>query len=148
MTGPTTEAIIATLGERRKDRAPQLEAMRKVRDAYNGDIVIPLPELDRNELPAVINFVNTGLDQLARRVSTVVPDVYYPALREGIQKSMELARTRRRANLSWWRTNKMDAKLARRARYLMGYAEAPVLLRPNAKRGIRKRATRKPMASS
>jgi hypothetical protein len=86
MTGPTTEAIIATLGERRKDRAPQLEAMRKVRDAYNGDIVIPLPELDRNELPAVINFVNTGLDQLARRVSSVVPDVYYPALREGIAK--------------------------------------------------------------
>jgi hypothetical protein len=60
---------------------------------------------------------------------------------------MELARTRRRANLSWWRTNKMDAKLARRARYLMGYAEAPVLLRPNAKWGISKWETRNPLSS-
>ena len=145
--GPSAEQIVAMLGERRKNKEPQLEAMRRVRDAYNGDIVIPLPELDRNELPAVINFVNTGLDQLARRVSSVTPDVFYPPLRDGIQRSMELARTRRRANLAWWRTNKMDAKLARRSRYLMGYAESPVLLRPNAKWGIAKWETRNPLST-
>lgn len=147
MPGPSAAQIIATLTERRKDRAPELEAKRRVRDAYNGDIVIPLPELDRNELPAVINFVNTGLDQLAGRVASVIPDVYSPPMREGFQNSMEKARTRRRALLSWWGTNDMDAKLARRARYLMGYAESPVLIRPNAKWGISKWEVRNPLGA-
>jgi len=145
--GPTTEQIISTLGERRKDRAPILEQMRLARDANNGDLYIPLPELDRNELPAVINFVSTGIDQMGRRIGGLVPDVFYPPLREGIAKSMELARTRRRANMSWWRTNDMQSKLPRRARHLVGYGESPVMLRPSYKQGIAKWEVRNPLTA-
>lgn len=147
MAGPTLEAIVHSLNERRKARGPQIANMQRIRDAYNGDIVIPLPELDKNELPAVINFVNTGLEQLAGRAASVQPDVFYPPMREGFDKWMELARDSRRATLGWWRTNNMSSKLQRRARFMYGYAESPVLLRPNPKWGISKWEVRSPLGA-
>jgi hypothetical protein len=145
--GPDLAQIIATLGERRKEHGPELERMRLVRDAYNNDLVIPLPELDRSERSTVLNLVNTGLDQLGARIGGFVPDIYYPPLRYGIKQSEDRAAVRRRANLAWWQTNSMGRKLRRRARHLIGYATSPVLLRPDGKREIAKWETRSPLAA-
>jgi hypothetical protein len=131
--GPSLESIVQTLSERRKYAGVWLDNARAARDAYNGDIVIPMPELDRNEKPAVINLINTTLDQTAMRVASTLPDLYYPPLRFGFKQSEDKARTLRRANLAWWEMNKIQQKMRRRARQLLGYGTTPVLLRPNMK---------------
>jgi len=146
-SGPGLDWICATLERRRQDRGVIFEQMRRARDAYNGDIVIPLPELDRAEEPAVPNLIAVGLDQTAQRIASVLPDVYYPPLRPGFKGSEEKARVRRQATLAWWEHNKMGLKLRRRARWLIGYGEAPAVIGPDMQAGIPRWNVRDPLSS-
>jgi len=147
VAGPSKEKIVELLGERRNAQSGVLENMRLLRDAYNGDIVVPLPEMDRNEQVAVANLISTGLDQSAMRIASTTPDVYYPPVKPGDNASEKRARTRKRATLGWWEANKMNLKLRRRARYLIGYASSPVVLRPDFKRGICRWEVRNPLTA-
>ena len=119
--------------------------MRQLRDAYNGDLIIPLPEMDRREKSAVANLITTGLDQTAMRIASTMPSVYYPALKEGESMSEKRARTRKRATMGWWEANKMPLKMRRRARWLIGYASSPVILRPDTKWGAARWDIRDPL---
>lgn len=143
----SAEAILAIYNERKRGQSSLIENMRAVRDQYNGDIVIPLPEIDASERPAVANILNMGLDQTAKRIASTVPDVYYPPVRPGIEVSEQRARTRRRANLGWWEQNRQRLKLRRRARWLIGYSSSPVVIRPDAKREIPTWSIRNPLTA-
>ena len=147
MPGPSIEKIVEMLTERRRTQSVVVENMRLLRDAYNGDIVVPLPEMDRNEQVSVANLISTGLDQSAMRIASTVPDVYFPPVKPGDNASEKRARTRKRATLGWWEANKMPLKLRRRARYLIGYASSPVVLRPDFKRGIARWEVRNPLTA-
>lgn len=147
MTGPTVESILTMLAERQASYGPVLNQMMKLRDAYNGDIIVPLPEMDRNERSSVANLIATGLDQTAMRIASTTPNVFYPPLKPGDKASEDRASRRRRATLGWYDANKMALKLRRRARYLIGYASSPVVLRPDPKRGIAKWEVRSPLTS-
>jgi len=68
MLGPTLAEIAYILSERQQRQGPMIDQMRQLRDAYNGDLVIPLPEMDRREKSAVANLITTGLDQTAMRI--------------------------------------------------------------------------------
>ena len=145
MLGPSLEAIAAILADRRAAQGPVIDSMRQLRDAYNGDLVIPLPELDRKEKSAVANLITTGLDQTAMRIASTMPSVYYPALEEGNNASEKRARTRKRATMGWWEANKMPLKMRRRARWLIGYASSPVIIRPDTKWGCARWDIRDPL---
>lgn len=136
MAGPEFPWIMGTLERRRTERSSTLENMRLIRDAYNGDIIIPLPEMNRAERPAVANLIVTGIDQTAERIASVMPSVDFPPRRPGIQRSEELARTRTMAVRNWWDQNSMNQKMRRRARWFVGYSSAPVVIRPDFKRQI------------
>jgi hypothetical protein len=136
MAGPEFSWILATLERRRTDRSTVLENMRMIRDAYNGDIIVPLPEMNRAEQPAVANLIVTGIDQTAQRVASVMPSVDFPPLRPGIKISEDKARVRTLACESWWEFNRMTAKMARRARWYVGYSSAPAVIRPDYRRQI------------
>ena len=122
-----------------------IDSMRQLRDAYNGDLIIPLPEMDRREKSAVANLITTGLDQTAMRIASTMPSVFYPALEEGNNASEKRARTRKRATMGWWEANKMPLKMRRRARWLIGYASSPVILRPDTKWGAARWDIRDPL---
>ena len=145
MLGPTLEEIAFILAERQAKQGPIIDSMRQLRDAYNGDLVIPLPELDRREKSAVANLITTGLDQTAMRIASTMPSVYYPALDEGNRMSEKRASTRKRATMGWWEANKMPLKMRRRARWLIGYASSPVILRPDMKWGAARWDVRDPL---
>lgn len=147
MTGPSIESIITMLIERKTAYGPVLNQMMKLRDAYNGDIIVPLPEMDRNERSSVANLISTGLDQTAMRIASTTPNVYYPPVVPGNKASEDRANKRRRATLGWYEANKMSMKLRRRARFLIGYASSPVVLRPDPKRGIAKWEIRSPLTA-
>jgi len=126
----TAEEIVNLFHMRRLERAPIINKMDEARRHYNGEIVVPLPELDEMEKPAVANLIAQGIDQFSQRVASVMPDVQFPALRPGIQISEDRARDRRLATLGWWDMNKMPMKIRRRARYMTAYGTSPVSLSP------------------
>jgi hypothetical protein len=145
MLGPSVDQIVALLDERKAARNPLMESMRGVRDTYNGDVIIPLPEMDKQERPAVANLITTGLDQTAMRIASTMPSIFYPPIREGIERSEQLARQRTQANAGWWQANKLPLQMRKRARWFIGYASAPVILRPDTKWGAARWDMRNPL---
>ena len=135
MTVPA-EQIISWYRQRRSAQNPSRARMAELRDIYNGDVQVPLPELDRNEQAAVANLISQGLDQMAMRVASTLPSVVFTPVRPGVQRSEMYARTRALATYSWWQQNRFDRLQRRRARWIVGYACAPVVMRPNFRREI------------
>ncbi|MBP01102.1 MAG: hypothetical protein CMG34_07805 [Candidatus Marinimicrobia bacterium] len=141
------EDIVGLLKERESSLEPTFSRMRRVKAAYNGDIVVPLPELDNNEQVAVANLLAQGLDQTAMRVASVMPDVVMPPIKDDQKQSEKRASVRRRAVLGWWEHNKMDIKLSKRARHMLGYACSPVSLRYNPVTGVPEWTVRDPLTT-
>ena len=124
--------IITMYQERRMRHSGLIKRMMEVRDHYNGDVIVPLPELDDAEKPAIPNLIAQGIDQFSMRVASVLPDIQYPALRNGIQASENKAHDRRLANLGWWDMNKMTTKVRRRSRHLTAYGMSAISISPVA----------------
>jgi hypothetical protein len=130
------DLIVQWYRQRRSSQNPQRAKMAELRDIYNGDVQVPLPELDRNEQAAIANLISQGLDQMAMRIASTLPSVVYTPVRPGAQRSEAYARTRALATYSWWQQNRFDRLQRKRARWLVGYAAAPVVMRPNFKKEI------------
>jgi hypothetical protein len=145
--GPSVEQIIKLLLERKGLQSKPLTQARLIRDIYNGDVTLPLPEMDRNELPAVANNLQVGIEQFGMRIASVVPDVFYPPTRPGIKASEHKGDLRRRATLGWWQQNMMGRKMHRRGRWYGAYGSSPVFLRPDFKTGIARWEVRNPLDS-
>jgi hypothetical protein len=125
--------IIDLYHQRRLAAGPLHEQMRRVRDLANGDVVVPLNELDRNAKSNVANLLVQGLDQMSMRVSSTMPSPYFPPVKEGSEQSKKMARMRKKALLAIWDENRMQMKLRRRARHLLAYSASPVYLKPDFK---------------
>lgn len=132
----TAEEIHELYISRRRLRGPMIARMEEIRNAYNGDLAIPMAELSAAEKAAVPNFVAQGIDQTATRIASTMPNVLYPTMKVGVKREEDNARKRRAATLGWWEQNNMELKLRRRARWLQGYACAPVCIRPSALKQI------------
>ena len=126
---------------RREARQPDINRCMQVARHYDGDVIVPLPELNEYEKSMAVNLMGPGLDQLSMRVASTMPDISCDPIRDNIQGSVNKAADKRRALLSYWDMNRMDMILRRRARYLLGYGCAPVAisafpLNPSDKRDI------------
>lgn len=126
----TAEDIHTLFLDRQKARGQILNRMQRVRDQYNGDIAIPIPEMDREGGLFVANLLQQGLDHYGSRISSVLPNVDAPPIDPRHQTSRDRADTRRRAVLSWWEMSNMSLQMRRRARWLVGYGSAPAVIRP------------------
>lgn len=130
------EEIVELYHERKKRQSVHIARAVEVRDQYNGDIIVPLPELEANERPAVANLLSQGLDQTAMRIASTQPNPYFPPVKPGVKVHETAARQRRQATQAWWQMNKMKIKDRRRARHMIGYGSTAVMLRPDFKRNI------------
>ncbi len=128
-----TDEIVELYNQRRRLLGPVHEQMRRVRELANGDVIVPLNELDRNAKASVANLLVQGLDQMSMRVSSTMPSPYFPAVKEGSDRSKGNAKMRKRAMLSIWDENRMQMKMRRRSRHLLGYASSGVIIRPDFK---------------
>jgi hypothetical protein len=127
----TVEEIVELYNQRRTAAGPVHNQMRRVRELANGDVIVPLNELDKNAKASVANLLVQGLDQMSMRVSSTMPTPYFPPTKEGSERAKSSARQRRKAMLSIWDENKMQMKMRRRARHLLGYSQSAVVLKPN-----------------
>jgi hypothetical protein len=134
---PTQIAQIAALYHERKKKLGLVNARAlDVREQYNGDVVIPLPELDRNEKNAVANLLAQGLDQMAMRSASTEPDPFFAPIRPGFDKHETAAVDRRKAILGWWDMNRMTIKDQRIYRHFYGYGRQATVIVPDFKRGV------------
>lgn len=129
------DRIVETWKQRRQAQGPVLERMRSVQEVYDGDVTVPLPEMDTSERTWIANLLQTGLDQTAMRIASNPPDVrYLPEKlsgRDNLKRAQDRASEKRDVTLGWWTQNKMNLKLRRRARWLIGYGVSPVMIRPH-----------------
>ena len=121
--------------------------MRELRDYYNGDVIVPLPELNSDEQSAVANLLAQGLDQTAMRIASTSPDIFCPPTDTRTKRARDNASIRRRALFGWWENSRMDLQLSKRARRLIGYATTCAQLRFNAKLGCPEWHLRDPLTA-
>ena len=131
----TVEEIISIYTTRSRINDHAKARMRNLRDYYNGDVVVPLPELDTDEQSAVANLLAQGLDQTAMRIASTSPDIYCPPTDSTKKRARDNATKRRKALFGWWENSRMDLQLGKRARHLIGYSTTVTQLRFNSKNG-------------
>jgi len=127
----TVEEIHALYKSRLEEQGPVLEQMRRIRDHANGGEVIALQEIDKATASNVASLATQALDQMSTRVASTIPAPFFPPMKEGNERSANLARDRKRAMLGIWDDNRMSMKLRRRARHLLAYSNSPVVLKPD-----------------
>ena len=69
----TVEEIVELYNQRRIAAGPVHNQMRRVRELANGDVIVPLNELDKNAKASVANLLVQGLDQMSMRISSTMP---------------------------------------------------------------------------
>jgi hypothetical protein len=143
--GISAEEIVARYRQRKTDLEMVNAKRRDVRDAYNGELAVSLPDIGRRERSAVANLLNTGLDQLAQRVASSMPQVFFPPRDPQSKREVTASEKRRKATLGWWEMNDLPVLQGYRARSLLGYASSPVLLWPDFDRGIPRWRVQNPM---
>ena len=143
----SAEWIVDTYRRRKAAEAPGRGKAAEIAAVYDGDVSVSLPELDTNEGAMVANLLTVGLDQLAMRIASVTPQVICPPVESGNRRAEENARIRRLASGWWWQENRYTRKLRKRARWLIGYTAAPVVIRPDRKMGIPRWDLRNPLAT-
>lgn len=116
-----------------------------VREQYNGDIVIPLPELDRYEKNAVANLLAKGMDQMSMRSNSTRPQPAFPPVRPNIQKSEQDALDRLKCANGWDDMNKLTIKDGRAFRQFYGYGRRAYVICPDFKRDIPRWDLRDPL---
>lgn len=132
----TSGEIVALYKARKAEAGPAKARAAEVARVYDGEVTVPLPEMDKTEAAAVANWLTQGLDQLALRISSVMPQVVCAPLSLGQPRSEDYAKVRRRAITGWWDENHFERKQRKRARWLIGYAAAPAIVRPDPIRQI------------
>jgi len=124
------EAIHNLYLQRKRHYHKHISQMNEIRAVYHNTVNLPLPELDKLERPEIPNLVAQGIDQTAMRIASVLPDIQYPSMRPGFQWADNKAHDARLANLGWWKMNRYDMKLPRRARHLIAYGVSPISISP------------------
>lgn len=102
----------------------------QIRDAAEGQLTVPLPEVDANESVAVANLIVQGIDQTGSRIASTTPYTRFFPERPGQHASENRARTRGAALKSLHIGNAMGLLDRRRARWFVAYGTAPVIIRP------------------
>lgn len=143
----TVEEIISIYTTRSRINDHAKARMRNLRDYYNGDVVVPLPELDTDEQSAVANLLAQGLDQTAMRIASTSPDIYCPPTDSTKKRARDNAAKRRKALFGWWENSRMDLQLGKRARHLIGYSTTVTQLRFNSKNGCPEWHLRDPLTA-
>ena len=104
--------------------------MQDICRMYNGDVIIPMPEMDESEKPSIANLLAQGVDQLAIRISSRMPDTDFPSIDMTNDRANERAHDARLAVLAWWDMNDLDLKFARSSRHYVGYGSTALLVKP------------------
>ncbi len=98
--------------------------MRQIAEIADGDVAIPLPELNAVDRPAVANLTHVGIQHMSQRMSSVQPGVEFTP-RKLTKAERDAAEMRTKVVHHWWQADRMPLLDAQAGRYLFAYGTAP-----------------------
>lgn len=128
----SVDEILALYKQRVNFYGPLHSKMRLIQSIYNGTAEIPLPDMERSEVPAVPNLLASGVDQMAGRIASVTPNVIFAEKNTNRSEKRRVG-TASRVVTGWWQSDRLMMKMKQRSRHLIAYGMSPVVIRWNAK---------------
>lgn len=125
----SADEILALFNERRRYYGPIHAAMREIEMIYDGDATVSLPDMGRDEGSSVPNLLAQGVDQMAGRIASVIPEVTFTSQRPGIRASDRRATTASNVVTGWWEEDLLPLKTKQRARHLIALGSTPAVVR-------------------
>jgi len=125
------QQIIDLYRQRRVYYTPLHQKMSQIADIYNGRAEVPLPDMERDERPAIPNLLAQGVDQMAGRITSVTPAVTFSSMKPGVRKYDRMAVTAADTVTGWWQADRLMMKMKQRGRRMIAYGMAPVIVRWN-----------------
>ena len=123
------DGILTLYKQRVTFYGPLHSKMKLIQSIYNGTFEVPLPDMEQNEMPSVPNLLAQGVDQMAGRVTSVIPSVNFSSVRPGVRKYDRLAQNAGRVITGWWQEDRLPMKMKQRGRHLIAYGMSPVVIR-------------------
>lgn len=136
----TFDDILGIMAERRSQDSALIRAMIRVREKYNGDQAVLLPDVkgEPSMVAPIAQIVTDAVDFLANRASGSRPAISVPAVDPSSDKSLDRAARRRRAFYATWYENGFTEVILRRAyRHYFGYGTFAAMAMPDATKGVR-----------
>lgn len=122
------DEILGLYRQRVSFYGPLHSKMRLIQSIYNGTAEIPLPDMERSELPSVPNLLASGVDQMAGRISSVTPNIIFAEKNPNRTEKRRVS-TASRVVTGWWQEDRLMMKMKQRARHLIAYGMSPVVIR-------------------
>lgn len=146
------QAIAEEMARRRLAQHPLIERMIEVRDRVNGDVVIPVPEMD-DDIPLASLaplLMAEGVEFPATYAAQMPPSILVPALdpsKTDGSRSLDWASRRRKALYYAWDKSWWELFIGRFYRHLAGYAVSAVVVRTDHDRHLPRIETRDPLSA-
>jgi hypothetical protein len=125
----TAEEILSLYKQRLNFYGPLHSRMRMIQSIYNGSMQVPLPDMEQNAMPAAPNLLAAGVDQMAGRITSVVPSINFSSVKPGVRSADRTALAASRVVSGWWQEDRMSMKMKQRGRHLIAYGMSPVVIR-------------------
>jgi hypothetical protein len=133
-TRVSDDEILALLEEAKKQQDPMVRMAQKVLDVYDGNIVLPLAEIDKVSEPAVANLTFSGVDAMGQAIGSQVPQNFF-AQRGDASTARKAARQKKDLIGYWWDESQIDIQLPQWGRFYAAYGASYVMVRPHLKKG-------------
>lgn len=134
----TIAEITSIMIQRRTEDAYLIRNMIDVRDRYNGDVIIPLPDVEGQPKlePPVARLIAQAIDNLARRAAGYRPRIQVPNIKPDTQRYAKIAETMRLALSASHEYNQLwDVKSYRSFRHFIGYGTFAMVVLPDEAAG-------------
>jgi hypothetical protein len=129
----TPEEIVNLYRQRRGLYDGLHAKMREIGDVYNGRAEVPLPDMERTERPSIPNLLTQGVDQMAGRITSVIPQVSFASAKPGTRLYDRRAKNAADTISGWWQMDRLMMKQKQRGRRLVAYGMSPTIIRWNYK---------------
>jgi hypothetical protein len=127
------QEVIQLYRQRLAFYGPLHQKMKIIQAIYNGTMEIPLPDMEESTMPSIPNLLAQGVDQMAGRITSVVPSVNFASIKPGVRVSDRRAMTASRTVTGWWQSDRLSMKMKQRGRHQIAYGMSPVVIRWNNK---------------
>lgn len=125
----TVDQVLSLYRQRVQHYGPLHSKMKMIQQIYNGSFQVPLPDMEENAMPSAPNLMAAGIDQMAGRITSVVPTVNFASSKPGVRSYDRRALTASRTVTGWWQLDRVPMKMKQRGRHLIAYGMSPVVIR-------------------
>ncbi|MDE2106176.1 MAG: hypothetical protein KGL39_53645, partial [Patescibacteria group bacterium] len=147
--GISFDEVISLARQRRSQDSLLIRQMIDARDRYNGDVILPLPDVDGapDMEPPTARLIAQAIDGSAMRAASPNPVITCPSLKPGRTQYENKAGVRRRALYAHWEDSQIRIKLYRSYRHLVGYGTCSWVVIPDDGERIARAELRDPLTA-